>query len=124
MGCSEELGIGLAGQFYLGTIIRNLRTMEVLGKNRLGFDLIKENYKIKDGQLEMRFKAFGLGVSFDFEQLRIAGQDLGFQILNDFSNKQELLNATVNYFYIRTKGKLYNGLLLLQKRIMALRWRK
>jgi len=72
IGCSEELGIAASAQMHLAGNLRGLRTMEALGSQRLGFDLIKEKQGIRNGFLGKPLKKAGLGVSFNIRRLKLA----------------------------------------------------
>lgn len=114
IGCSEELGIATNAQLHLGAIVQNLKTMEVLGSRRLGFDLIKEKHKIKNGRLELNLSKPGLGKEFKVEKLKKAGEELNFSVITGF-NKKYYFPFYFNYFKTRIKNKFFNGLLLLKK---------
>lgn len=62
VGCSEDLGLGTAAIMHLAAALPELHSVEGLGPQRLGFDLIAEQWTLRDGALALP-EGPGLGVT-------------------------------------------------------------
>jgi muconate cycloisomerase len=62
LGCSEELGVGTAAIVHLAAGLPQVHSVEGLGPQRLGFDLIAEQWSLADGMLSCP-ESPGLGVT-------------------------------------------------------------
>jgi L-alanine-DL-glutamate epimerase-like enolase superfamily enzyme len=62
LGCSEELGVGTATIVHLAAALPKVHSVEGLGPQRLGFDLIAEQWALTDGMLACP-ESPGLGVT-------------------------------------------------------------
>jgi L-alanine-DL-glutamate epimerase-like enolase superfamily enzyme len=62
LGCSEELGVGTAAIVHLAAALPQVHSVEGLGPERLGFDLIAEQWALTDGMLACP-ESPGLGVT-------------------------------------------------------------
>ncbi|HUS51299.1 MAG TPA: mandelate racemase/muconate lactonizing enzyme family protein [Candidatus Paceibacterota bacterium] len=123
IGCSEELGLATNAQLHLGSSMSNLRLMEALGSDRLGFDIIKAKQVIKNGYLKTPSEKHGLGTDFDFSRLNRAGRKFGFSIV-DRHNPKIPSDFYINYFKTRMQNKFLNGKLWLEKKVYDLRPKK
>jgi L-alanine-DL-glutamate epimerase-like enolase superfamily enzyme len=62
IGCSEELGVGTAAIVHLAAALPEVHSVEGLGPQRLGFDLVAEQWALTDGMLTCP-EGSGLGVT-------------------------------------------------------------
>jgi len=62
LGCSEELGVGTAAIVHLAAALPGVHSVEGLGPQRLGFDVIDEGWSLADGMLACP-EGPGLGVT-------------------------------------------------------------
>jgi L-alanine-DL-glutamate epimerase-like enolase superfamily enzyme len=79
VGCSEDLGPGMASILHLSSIFDDLYSTEGVGPTRLGFDIIDEEFDLESGFLSVP-AGHGLGVTFNEERLWNAGQKKHFVI--------------------------------------------
>lgn len=68
VGCSEDLGAGMASIVQFAAAIQNLKAAEGIGAWRLGCDYISENFKLEGGNIKVGDTP-GLGVTFNPERL-------------------------------------------------------
>lgn len=122
IGCSEELGIATSAQVHLASNLRGLKAIEVLGSQRLGFDLIKEKQEIRGGFLKAAVNRPGLGVNLNLHRLKRAGRRFRFPIITKATAEAPFIFYR-NYFYSRLRSKFINGLLFLHKSVNHL-WLK
>jgi L-alanine-DL-glutamate epimerase-like enolase superfamily enzyme len=120
IGCSEELGVGTNAQLHLVSYLKKLKTMEVLGAERLDFDIIKEKQRIKNGFLKTPVKKPGLGINFSFRQLNQAGKKKKFSIITKANAELPFL-FYLDYFSNKWRSKFFNGLFFLKKSFERLR---
>lgn len=79
IGCSEDLGPGMASILHYASIVDDLYSTEGVGPMRLGFDIVNEEFKLVDGSLTVP-EGNGLGVTFNEHKLREAARKKGFVI--------------------------------------------
>ena len=79
VGCSEDLGPGMASILHFASIVEDLYSTEGIGPMRLGFDIVDEEFKLVDGFLAAP-QGNGLGVTFNEHKLREAAGKKGFVI--------------------------------------------
>jgi L-alanine-DL-glutamate epimerase-like enolase superfamily enzyme len=79
IGCSEDLGMGMASILHLSSIFTELHATEGIGPARLGFDIIDEPWELQDGFLRVP-GGTGLGVTFNGEKLIEAARKKRFVI--------------------------------------------
>lgn len=114
LGCSEELGIGTAGQLHLAAVLDNLQFQEGLGSQRLGFDLVNQSFKSDNGYLKILLGKKGLGVDFNFQKLRSSAIKMKFALVSakDFYFP---FNFIVQHYFTRLKSLIINGFLYIQR---------
>jgi L-alanine-DL-glutamate epimerase-like enolase superfamily enzyme len=122
IGCSEELGIGIVGQIHLAQKIGKLQAIEALGRERLGFDIVKETIKVRNGELRFNLKKYGLGVTFVLQKLFGASRKLNFVVVS--KSKDSLFSFYLQYFSQLLRSKTINGFLLIRHKIKQLLWQK
>jgi L-Ala-D/L-Glu epimerase len=115
IGCSEELGIGTSSQWQLAQTVSNLNGLEALGPNRLGFDVIKQNWQIKNAKLFIKIIKPGLGVDFNLLRLKKEARKKNFIVLHKNSSLAERQKFYLDWFILRTKSKINNGLIRINK---------
>jgi L-alanine-DL-glutamate epimerase-like enolase superfamily enzyme len=79
IGCSEDLGMGMASILHLSSIFAELHATEGIGPARLGFDIIDEPWELQDGSLRVPDRT-GLGVTFNGGKLMEAAKKKRFVI--------------------------------------------
>lgn len=79
VGCSEDLGPGMASILHYASIVDDLYSTEGVGPARLGFDIVNEEFKLVDGLLTVPQRN-GLGVTFNEHKLRETARSQGFVI--------------------------------------------
>jgi L-alanine-DL-glutamate epimerase-like enolase superfamily enzyme len=101
IGCSEDLGPGMASILHFSSIFEDVYSTEGVGPDRLGFDIINEPWEMQNGFLPVP-KGPGLGVTFDEERLRQATREKRF-IVGDAHGPSTLfwLQCEFNKWYQR-----------------------
>jgi len=62
IGCAEDLGIGMAAILHTAAALPDIHSAEGIGPLRLGFDLVTDQWEVKDGALTLP-RGSGLGVT-------------------------------------------------------------
>lgn len=101
IGCSEDLGMGMASILHLSSIIKALHSTEGVGSDRLGFDIIQDPFILSSGSLPVP-DGLGLGVSFSMEKLHEVAIKKGFQIGDVITTSTSFyLSAQYNQWFQR-----------------------
>jgi L-alanine-DL-glutamate epimerase-like enolase superfamily enzyme len=101
VGCSEDLGPGMASILHYASIVDDLYSTEGVGPMRLGFDVVNEEFKLVDGFLTIP-QGNGLGVTFNEHKLRDAARSEGFVIgEGDKKSVRFWVSQTFNKWYQR-----------------------
>ena len=100
LGSNEELGIASFSMFSLANSIRNLHSIEGLGSERLGFDVIKNRIKINGGKI-----IFPINIEFSEKRLILASRKFNFKILKD---EKLSLDFLIFEIYQDILGKIKN----------------
>jgi len=79
VGCSEDLGPGMASILHLSSIFDDLYSTEGIGPARLGFDIIDEEFELEGGFLSV-LAGHGLGVTFNEQRVWNAARQKNFVI--------------------------------------------
>ncbi|MBL7199909.1 MAG: mandelate racemase/muconate lactonizing enzyme family protein [Anaerolineae bacterium] len=79
VGCSEDLGPGMASILHLASVLAALHSTEGVGSYRLGFDIIDEDWHLHNGALDVPQER-GLGVHFSEERMRKAARARSFVV--------------------------------------------
>ena len=100
IGCSEELGIATHALLCLSSSVKNLHSTEGLGSERLKFDLIEPEFKIKSGMLTIPDH-----IHFSEKKLIAAAKKYKFKISKDgkispeffiYETKQDIIGKAKN----------------------------
>jgi L-Ala-D/L-Glu epimerase / N-acetyl-D-glutamate racemase len=116
IGCSEELGIGMSAIAHFASTVKNFHSMEGLGSERLGFDIITQNLREDKGKIIVPV-GNGLGVDFSMERLLNGSKEKKFEIIGLENVK---IKSKMSEQYKRVKQMSLNSLLLV-KLILILR---
>jgi len=102
IGCNEDLGMGMASILHLSSVLPDLYATEGVGPHRLGFDIVEEPWRLRDGTLRIP-EGPGLGVTFSKERLTRAAQNKGF-VIGDVRDPSTafLIRETFNKWYQRS----------------------
>jgi len=101
VGCSEDLGPGMASILHLSSVLDSPVGTEGIGWERIGFDCGKPRQVLIGGEVNLS-NSPGLGVQVDWDSLNCAAQELGFGVWKvDKLGFRFLIEATKNIIVSR-----------------------